>query len=220
MQSVSGLYDYGLRFYSPGLGRFINRDPSGEAGGLNLYAAFANNPLSFVDEYGLNISSLASAFGQGVRDGAFGVEGAKAFVEAAIVGAATAFLMGSCCFMVPLLTMAIGLVGAAVGIAGLLQAVSEILYSDLCPDEKASQLGRMEGGLGNAWFGCCDVCSKSAASCRCAKLIMSQNSLGVHCTSGRTGIQIKLHFVKSEGPEHNGMIESFDGEMLDKHLNL
>ena len=147
LQGASGLYDYGLRFYSPSLGRFINRDPSGIAGGLNLYAAFANNPLSFVDAYGLSPSSMASAFGRGIRDGIFSMEGLKAFGEAAITAAATAFLLGSCCPVVPLLTMAIGLVGAAIGMAGLLEAVSGILMSDLCPDEKAYQLGKMIGTM-------------------------------------------------------------------------
>jgi hypothetical protein len=36
------------------LGRFISRDPIGFAGGLNLYgAAFGNNPMTFVDPWGL-----------------------------------------------------------------------------------------------------------------------------------------------------------------------
>ena len=33
----TGLVYYGHRYYDPSLGRFINRDPSEEAGGLNLY---------------------------------------------------------------------------------------------------------------------------------------------------------------------------------------
>ncbi len=35
----TGLVYYGWRYYSPSLGRWISRDPLGEAGGLNLYAA-------------------------------------------------------------------------------------------------------------------------------------------------------------------------------------
>ena len=41
------------RFYSPGLGRWINRDPIAEAGGLNLYAMVHNNPTNAVDGRGL-----------------------------------------------------------------------------------------------------------------------------------------------------------------------
>jgi uncharacterized protein RhaS with RHS repeats len=46
-------FPYGYRFYSPGLGRWINRDPIGEAGGLNLYAMVGNNPTNYGDPYGL-----------------------------------------------------------------------------------------------------------------------------------------------------------------------
>jgi RHS repeat-associated protein len=54
----SGFYNYGYRFYSPGMGRWINRDPIGEAGGLNLYAAFANSPTNQTDARGLYVESL------------------------------------------------------------------------------------------------------------------------------------------------------------------
>ena len=52
-EQIGGLYSYGLRFYSPGLGRWINRDPIGEAGGANLYGFVGNDPVNMVDEYGL-----------------------------------------------------------------------------------------------------------------------------------------------------------------------
>ena len=51
--AASGLYDYGFRFYSPGLGRWINRDPIAEAGGLNLYGFVGNSPVNRHDSYGL-----------------------------------------------------------------------------------------------------------------------------------------------------------------------
>lgn len=50
----TGLYDYGLRFYDPSLGRFINRDPIAEAGGTNLYAFAGNNPVNRWDYLGLD----------------------------------------------------------------------------------------------------------------------------------------------------------------------
>ena len=53
LHGPSGLYDYGLRFYSPSMGRWINRDPLSEGGGVNLYAAMGNNAVNSVDEYGL-----------------------------------------------------------------------------------------------------------------------------------------------------------------------
>ncbi len=50
----SGLVDYGFRFYNPGWGRWINRDPIREAGGSNLYGMVGNNPVNAIDAYGLN----------------------------------------------------------------------------------------------------------------------------------------------------------------------
>jgi RHS repeat-associated protein len=49
----SGLYYYGFRFYDPNLQRWLNRDPIGEEGGINLYVCFSNNPLSNYDPTGL-----------------------------------------------------------------------------------------------------------------------------------------------------------------------
>jgi hypothetical protein len=43
---------YGHRFYSPGLGRFINRDPIEEAGGLNLYGFCGNDGINGFDVMG------------------------------------------------------------------------------------------------------------------------------------------------------------------------
>jgi RHS repeat-associated protein len=54
---ASGMYDYGFRFYSPGLGRWINRDPIREQGGLNLYAFSGNTPLNAMDAHGLFIDA-------------------------------------------------------------------------------------------------------------------------------------------------------------------
>ncbi|MEO6909147.1 MAG: RHS repeat-associated core domain-containing protein, partial [Abditibacteriaceae bacterium] len=53
----TGLYDYGARHYDPTLGRWINRDPSGENGGLNLYGFVYNNPVGLTDAFGLDPTS-------------------------------------------------------------------------------------------------------------------------------------------------------------------
>jgi RHS repeat-associated protein len=47
------LYDYGLRWYHTDQGRFVNRDPIGEAGGENLYAYVGNDPVNRRDLLGL-----------------------------------------------------------------------------------------------------------------------------------------------------------------------
>ncbi|MCB1122101.1 MAG: RHS repeat-associated core domain-containing protein [Verrucomicrobiae bacterium] len=49
----TGLVYYGLRYYDPAKARFVNRDPIGEAGGLNLYRFVGNNPVSRIDVLGL-----------------------------------------------------------------------------------------------------------------------------------------------------------------------
>lgn len=51
----TGFTLYGLRYYSPAIGRWITPDPSGFADGPNLYAYARNNPLMYVDLYGLSI---------------------------------------------------------------------------------------------------------------------------------------------------------------------
>ena len=48
------------RFYSPSTGRFISEDPIGLAGGINLYAYIANDPVNFIDPEGL-ISGVDAA---------------------------------------------------------------------------------------------------------------------------------------------------------------
>ena len=49
----TGLIYYGFRYYSPSLGRFLNRDPLGELGGSNLYGFVENDPVNGWDYLGL-----------------------------------------------------------------------------------------------------------------------------------------------------------------------
>ena len=46
--------NYGFRYYDPVTGRFVNRDPIREEGGLNGYAFVENVTLSYVDLLGLD----------------------------------------------------------------------------------------------------------------------------------------------------------------------
>jgi RHS repeat-associated protein len=50
----TGLYYYGYRYYDPQNGRFINRDPLGDKGGLNVYAFAGNSPITSFDVWGLS----------------------------------------------------------------------------------------------------------------------------------------------------------------------
>lgn len=49
----TGLVYYGFRYYSPEMGRWINRDPIEEQGGINLYGMVGNDPVNRVDVVGL-----------------------------------------------------------------------------------------------------------------------------------------------------------------------
>ena len=51
----TGLVYYGHRYYEPNLGRFINRDPIEEDGGLNLYGFVGNDPVNFYDYLGMDL---------------------------------------------------------------------------------------------------------------------------------------------------------------------
>jgi RHS repeat-associated protein len=49
----TGLVDFGYRFYVAEIGRWLNRDPLDTKGGVNLFTYVGNNPLNYVDPYGL-----------------------------------------------------------------------------------------------------------------------------------------------------------------------
>ncbi|WP_297835976.1 RHS repeat domain-containing protein [Pseudomonas sp.] len=51
-RDATGLYYYGLRYYAPWLQRWINPDPTGAAGGLNLFCFVNNSPLRYGDYEG------------------------------------------------------------------------------------------------------------------------------------------------------------------------
>jgi len=48
-------YYFRARWYDPVTARWLSLDPIGIAGGINLYQAFNNNPLNFIDPFGLEI---------------------------------------------------------------------------------------------------------------------------------------------------------------------
>jgi RHS repeat-associated protein len=53
MAEGNGLYFMRARYYDPEAGRFINKDPIGYEGGMNLYGYVGGNPINFVDPWGL-----------------------------------------------------------------------------------------------------------------------------------------------------------------------
>lgn len=75
--SETGFVYYGMRYYSPMLGRFINRDPIEEGGGLNLYLFCKNDGVNQSDYLGMNaftdwtiaiLNAIGSFFGNASSD--------------------------------------------------------------------------------------------------------------------------------------------------------
>jgi len=52
LEPEADIYYYGYRFYSPQLGRWLNRDPIGERGGINLYGFVENDSVNKWDYLG------------------------------------------------------------------------------------------------------------------------------------------------------------------------
>jgi len=53
MDEGNGLMYMRARYYDPEIGRFINKDPIGLSGGINLFTYAGNNPINFTDPQGL-----------------------------------------------------------------------------------------------------------------------------------------------------------------------
>lgn len=53
------------RYYDATLGRYTQADPIGLAGGLNSYTYVGNNPVNFIDPYGLWLLSIEGYYGVG-----------------------------------------------------------------------------------------------------------------------------------------------------------
>ncbi|MEK7414451.1 MAG: RHS repeat-associated core domain-containing protein, partial [Planctomycetota bacterium] len=135
-----GLYDMRARDYDSTLGRFLQRDPIGQFGGINLYAYCGSNPVNFIDPLGLNRTpfSLWDTFGDLVDAGVSlwlgAQEAAMNFVASAIQAAVGVAVMTA---LVALATSEIAILaplaalGAAVmvvsGLVGLGTTVYEIL---------------------------------------------------------------------------------------------
>lgn len=49
----TGLYFFHARYYHPGIGRFLQRDPAGLVDGMNLYQYVNSNPIGWIDPDGL-----------------------------------------------------------------------------------------------------------------------------------------------------------------------
>jgi RHS repeat-associated protein len=57
----TGLLYYGYRYYTPETGRWLSRDPIGEAGGMNLYGFCANDSANLIDPLGQDFIAVTAS---------------------------------------------------------------------------------------------------------------------------------------------------------------
>jgi RHS repeat-associated protein len=57
----SGLHDNYFRTYDPTVGRYLERDPIGQSGGINTFVYVGNDPIGFIDPSGRAIPAVIAA---------------------------------------------------------------------------------------------------------------------------------------------------------------
>jgi RHS repeat-associated protein len=161
MAEGNGLYYMRARYYDPEVGRFINKDPIGYLGGVNLFGYSANNPINFIDPWGL-VKATFNAGGHiwlpidpGITPGAVGVNFSSEWqssnpYEAEYKGMSKEFEYGSA-----------GDIGVSVGISGLSSACENApertwaiglgKYFGIQIVIKGGQLEAITGGYGRGW---------------------------------------------------------------------
>jgi RHS repeat-associated protein len=143
MDVPNGNYITHYRFYDPAVGRWLNRDPMGESGGLNIYAYVGGNPLSYTDPNGLE--SMGDCVAQNRWDwgklGPAGPEGTSD-VGAAVTAGNVANIAGN---------VAAGPTGSGAGIGSHATSWAHRAGSNIGQALQIAENGRRFGSTQAAW---------------------------------------------------------------------
>jgi RHS repeat-associated protein len=146
---ASGLSFTLYRAYDANLGRWLSRDPIGEAGGLNLYGYVGNNPVNFADRDGrFAIGAVVGAVVGGISGWAgaaasHGTTGDK--IVAALAGAGLGALAGA-------LDPSEGILSSAI-VGGSTGAVADLIGQDFAEIRKMRQNQCYNGKVNYAELG-------------------------------------------------------------------
>ena len=129
----SGLYYYGLRYYSPVIARWMNCDPKGIQDGYNSYEFVRGNPIRLIDPSGGSWKSFFTGIAVGVG---------TALVVAAVIATAPITIPAS---------VAVGAVVVGVGVttATVVQSTRQrdLFNNPISKDQADFQMGSALGGL-------------------------------------------------------------------------
>lgn len=114
LDSASGMYKLGARYFDPSQGRFTQFDPSGQEG--NPYAYASCNPINNVDPSGLNCFSAVAWAAISLGLTAFAAAGLEAAIAAAIAtgGVASPFAI-------------VAVLGFSIGVASTVATVADAI---------------------------------------------------------------------------------------------
>jgi RHS repeat-associated protein len=166
----SGLVYYGARYYSPSLGRFINRDPIEEGGGLNLYGFCGNDAINHWDYFGNSwLSKQLGSIGRWINKNKQVIIAVVAVVASIVTyGAASAWAstwlagsatsMGAAWSATTVSAIAGGIGGAAAGFVGGAMSTAlnggnlgQVASSGLRGAAAGAIMGSVAGYYGNSW---------------------------------------------------------------------